>query len=143
MSERHQLLAASFVFLERDGKVLFLRKLYGFVKGLFDIPAGHLEAGETFKQAACREALEEVGVTIDPNDLELIHAMEYPDHKYFYVFFRTKKWQGEPRNMEPEKHADLCWSIPSEQPDPVRHVVAAWKRAQEGERWSVWHNDPV
>lgn len=50
------------IVCEKDGKLLMVEekdKLNG--KQVINQPAGHVEAGETFKQAALREALEETG----------------------------------------------------------------------------------
>ncbi len=38
--------------------------------------AGHIDAGETPKQAAIREAQEEIGITISENDLQLIGVFQ-------------------------------------------------------------------
>ena len=64
---RHQLSAAVFVVLARGGAVCLMRRVAtGWMDGLLSLPAGALEAGETLRAAAAREAAEEVGVTIDP-----------------------------------------------------------------------------
>lgn len=48
----------------RDGKVLMIRKGRGPYKGLFDLPGGKMEPGETFEQALHRELCEEIGVNV-------------------------------------------------------------------------------
>lgn len=130
------------MFLERDdGKVLLLRRLHEWRYRKFDVPSGHVELGETFLQAACREVNEETGVTVDPSDTELIHALEYPKGAYFYVFFLARRWIGEAAIMEPKSHSELVWASPEEWPDPVDYTQAAWQRAKQGLRWSVWEGE--
>ncbi len=136
---RYQFPIGVFTFLEReDGKILLLRRLHPWKQGMCDAPSGHVERDETFLQAACREVNEEAGVTVDPSDMELIHAMEYPKGEYFYVFFRAKRWTGEPEIMEPKSHSELIWASPEAWPDPVDYTQAAWQSAKQGLRWSVW-----
>lgn len=48
----------------RDGKVLLVRRGIAPSRGLWAIPGGAIELGETLQQAAEREILEETGVTI-------------------------------------------------------------------------------
>ncbi|MBA8882055.1 NUDIX domain-containing protein [Phyllobacterium myrsinacearum] len=51
------------------------RKGTGWMDGLFSIPAGGLEADEIIGAAAIREACEEVGVQIEPVDLQYVHTL--------------------------------------------------------------------
>lgn len=47
----------------RDGAVLLVRRRNEPDAGLWGYPGGHLEWGESLEEAACRELLEETGVT--------------------------------------------------------------------------------
>ncbi|MGI8312884.1 NUDIX domain-containing protein [Saccharopolyspora hattusasensis] len=66
--------------------------------------------GEDVLHAAGREAAEEVGVLIDPADLEHVHTVHVagsgPDSR-IGLFFTARQWIGEPTNREPDK----CWSL--------------------------------
>ncbi len=46
----------------RDGKILLASRTAEPAKGLFSLPGGRVERGETLQDAALRELLEEVGV---------------------------------------------------------------------------------
>ena len=48
----------------RDGKVLLIRRGVAPGRGLWAVPGGSLELGETLQQGAEREILEETGITI-------------------------------------------------------------------------------
>src|SRR3954469_25139220 len=50
----------------RDGHVLVARRAKGASTGLYTLPGGVVEAGETLHQAVVREIAEETGVTIEP-----------------------------------------------------------------------------
>lgn len=50
----------------RDGKVLVVRRALAPARGLYTLPGGVVEAGETLLQAAAREVREETGLAIEP-----------------------------------------------------------------------------
>lgn len=43
--------------------------------GGLDIPGGQVDTGEDYKTAAIREAYEEAGLELDPNQLELFYSV--------------------------------------------------------------------
>jgi 8-oxo-dGTP diphosphatase len=73
----------------RDGKVLIVRRGTEPLKGQWSIPGGLLELGETLRQGAAREALEETGLTVEPGEvLEVLdRIITDPDGRtrYHYV----------------------------------------------------------
>lgn len=54
---------AASVAVMRGQEVLLVRRGRGSGAGLWAFPGGKVEAGETLEQTACRELLEETGVT--------------------------------------------------------------------------------
>src|SRR5438105_4919222 len=50
----------------RDGHVLVARRARGASTGVFTLPGGVVEAGETLHQAIVREVMEETGIAIEP-----------------------------------------------------------------------------
>lgn len=110
--ERFKIIPAAYLILIKDNKILLSRRYNtGYRDGEYSFPAGHLNGNETFKQAMVREAKEEIGVILAAADLELVHTMNrrIPDNERIDLFFTAKKWQGEPKIMEPEKCDDLNW----------------------------------
>ncbi|MFH1180816.1 MAG: NUDIX domain-containing protein [bacterium] len=110
--ERFKIIPSVYLILIRDNKILLSRRYNtGYFDGFYSLPAGHLNGNETFKQGMARETKEEIGVILEPADLELVHAMDrmIPDDERADFFFTVKKWQGEPKNIEPEKCDDLSW----------------------------------
>lgn len=53
------------VFIEENGKILLVQEKQPQVYGLWNIPAGHVDKGETFEEAAKREGEEESGYKIE------------------------------------------------------------------------------
>jgi len=110
--ERFKIIPSVYLVLIKDNKILLSRRYNtGYFDNSYSFPAGHLEGEETLKQAMVREAEEEIGIVLDSGDLELSHAMNrrIPNNERVDFFFTTKKWQGEPKIMEPEKCDDLSW----------------------------------
>ena len=138
---RFRVVPAAYVFLLRgagaDAEVLLqLRQGTGYRDGHWAAAAaGHVEADESVHAAACREAAEEVGVKIDPADLEPLttmhrtHANHDPVDERVDFFFGCHRWAGEPRLLEAAKAAGLDWFALSALPDPVvpheRYVLDA------------------
>lgn len=53
----------------RTGRFLVVRRAAPPAQGLFTLPGGGVEVGETLKQAVVRELREETGLTVEPIDL--------------------------------------------------------------------------
>jgi 8-oxo-dGTP pyrophosphatase MutT (NUDIX family) len=128
--DRYKLSAAVFIVLLRHGKVFMIRrKATGWMDGLFSIAAGGLEAGETIREAARREASEELGIELSPDDLIYAHTLHArtSDGDWIGHFVTAIKWDGEPHAAEPEKH-DCCgwhplYNLPSTTIPYVRQAL--------------------
>src|SRR5947207_1588089 len=77
---------------------------------------------------AWREALEEAGLIIQPEDLVLCHVMhrKAQDNRVGF-FFKAERWTGEPRNLEPGKCSELSWfhvdSLPANLIPYIRQAI--------------------
>lgn len=87
--------------------------------------AGHVEAGESLFAAAVREADEELGVTVAPEDLiplTVVHRRHEDDaaiNQRIDVFFAVDRWVGHPTTQEAEKSSGLDWFDLEDLPRPV------------------------
>jgi 8-oxo-dGTP diphosphatase len=116
--------AGAHLFLMRDNKVFMIRRANTMYRdGEYSVPAGHINEGETVTEAVVREACEESGVTLKPEDLSFVHVLHHiqpiPSQKSrMQFFFRADMFEGEPKNTEPEKcdHAD--WFSLDDLPKP-------------------------
>ncbi len=70
-------------------KVLLCRRAIEPRYGLWTLPAGFLENGETTLQGAVRETLEEAGATVQPEDCTLYTLFNLPCINQVYFFFLT------------------------------------------------------
>lgn len=89
------------------------RKDTGYEDGNYGFVSGHVEQGETYKNAIIREAKEEAGVNLRPEDLRFVYFMHRKDkgmdNERADVFFVAERWEGEITNVEPHKCDDLNW----------------------------------
>ncbi|HPL29850.1 MAG TPA: NUDIX domain-containing protein, partial [Anaerolineae bacterium] len=60
-----QLKVGAGVLIERDGCLLLLRRAHPPFAGRWNLPAGYVEANESPRQAAVREAHEETGIEVE------------------------------------------------------------------------------
>lgn len=73
MRNRQKLSAAIAVW--HDGKLLVVR--HSYLDGQ-SLPGGRMRRGETAFEAAKRELKEEVGITLDPREAQLMYAVKKP-----------------------------------------------------------------
>ncbi len=138
---------ASFVLLENeDGKIAFvLRTNTAWMNGHYGLPSGKVEKGESFTQAALREAKEEAGVTVALKDLHQIHVMhrheiEDPDNDWIDMFFQASMWSGKAHNAEPDKHGELVWFELDDLPENVVPAVRyALEQIEDGKSYSEYN----
>jgi len=139
---RHKLTGdVHLLLLNPEGLILFGRRHNtGFEDGAWHVPAGHLEASESVVQALIREAKEEVGVTIAPEDVEFVHIMHSSSSGGRAAFFFTvRQWDGTPENREPEKCSELAWFALDALPDHmIGYCRVALDHVAAGERFSVY-----
>jgi diadenosine tetraphosphate (Ap4A) HIT family hydrolase/8-oxo-dGTP pyrophosphatase MutT (NUDIX family) len=131
-TERFKLKAAVYVLLRRGEEVLLLqRKNTGYQDGNYGLPAGHMDGEELATSAAARELEEEIGITIDPGDLRLVHTTHRLESgvssERLELFFELDQWKGDPENMEPEKCDNIAWypvtQLPPNTIPLVRRVI--------------------
>ena len=109
--ERYQLVSAIFILLIKDGKIfLSKRKNTGWADGKYSIVGGHMDGGETARQAAVREAWEETGVEVIEKDLQFFNVAHIVTNtERVHISFLANKWEGEAVNNEPEKAESAGW----------------------------------
>ncbi|MBV0931772.1 NUDIX hydrolase [Marinobacterium weihaiense] len=72
--------------IEQDGRFLLVEEMAGG-RAVINQPAGHLEEGESFVAAACRETLEETGWHVEPEALLGLYTYRAPSNGVTYHRF--------------------------------------------------------
>ena len=141
--KRHTIRAAVFVFLLKEGKTFLLRRQNtGWADGMLTVPSGHVEEGETIREAAAKEAREEAGVIIAQKDLEFMHV-HYIHDVYVNFYFKTTVWEGEPYCAEPELCSEVVWtSLDALPADTIYQVRNVLQETLKKNWFSEIENDP-
>ena len=88
----------------RDGKVLLARHTYGAGKGMFIIPGGYVDFGETPEETLVREYQEETGITVKAGKLL---GMRF-SAKDWYAVFEEIYIEGEARS-DGDENDQVVW----------------------------------
>jgi 8-oxo-dGTP diphosphatase len=86
----------------RDGRILVVRRARAPAHGLYTLPGGVVEVGETLVEAVAREVLEETGMTVEPVALAGFREAVARDaqdrvERHFVILCFAARWQaGEP-----------------------------------------------
>lgn len=122
------------VLIERDGCVLLMRrKGTGFFDGLYSLPGGHVEPGESMRETAVRELAEELGVEVDFAGLSVLGVVHrLSDTNRIEFVLRAASCSGEPRIAEPDKCDDLLWAPRDALPQSLVPYIQSVLAAGEG-----------
>ena len=102
----------------RDGKILVVRRARAPAHGLYTLPGGVVEVGETLMEAVAREVREETGMTVEPVALAGFREAVARDgqdrvERHFVILCFAARWQaGEP--VLNEELDEARWIDPAE-----------------------------
>ena len=102
----------------RDGRVLIVRRARSPALGVYTLPGGVVEAGETLTEAVVREVREETGLAIAPVGLAghreaILRDAENRVERHFVILAFAARWiSGEP--VLNEELGEWKWMRPVE-----------------------------
>jgi 8-oxo-dGTP diphosphatase len=125
----------------RDGRILVVRRARAPAQGVFTLPGGVVELGETLAEAVVREVAEETGLVITPVVLAGLREAVVRDgddrvERHFVILcFAARCETGEP--VLNDELSEARWIDPAElptlttTPGLAEIVAAAFERLQE------------
>jgi len=132
----HEIVTAALV---RGGRVLLVHRSPNrhAYPDVWDLPGGHIEAGETELAALAREMHEELSVRIATGSATHLCRLQVGrgEESVRFSAWLVGEWEGTPANVAPDEHDEIRWFRPEELP-PLAHelVGAAVVEAMRGAR---------
>jgi 8-oxo-dGTP pyrophosphatase MutT (NUDIX family) len=115
--------------LVRGGRVLLVhrrpdKRAY---PGVWDLPGGLMEPGESELGALARELREELGVRISAASTSFLcrATVEPAGEPAVLSAWIVRDWHGTPANVAPEEHDGIGWFGVEELPPPVHEEMRA------------------
>jgi ADP-ribose pyrophosphatase YjhB (NUDIX family) len=127
-----------------DGRILLVRRLKDPEAGCWGLPGGKVDLYEETPAAAVREIAEELGVVIRAERLLCVADHIDPEAGLHWVcpIYLAETFEGEPRLMEPDKHAAIGWFALEALPGPLTTVTVAAVRALKGDKGAGSFRNP-
>ncbi|MCH2082670.1 MAG: NUDIX hydrolase [Saprospiraceae bacterium] len=131
MSETTVVLKARLI-LYHFGQILLLQqtKPNG---GNYTLVGGTIESQEFARESLVRETLEEAGIKVKANDLEMVHVLHKrskSEHRVVF-YFVTNQWKGDIKALESHKFKAAKWfsidKLPKQLTGTVQHVLKEYK----------------
>jgi 8-oxo-dGTP diphosphatase len=102
----------------RGDKVLIVRRAHPPAQGVYTLPGGGVEAGETLHEAVMREVQEETGLAIEPGALAGHREVIVRDEtgkvsRHFVIMAFAARWLGGEPVLN-EELAEFHWLAPAD-----------------------------
>ncbi len=125
------------LIVNEEGKVLLARSHKWF--GKLTLPGGHIEVGETMRDALRREVKEEVGLDVEVEQLitvqEAIFTEEFWKRKHFIFFDFLCRSKGQQVRLDHDELQDYVWAFPGQ---ALNMDLDSFTRKTVGEHLSPW-----
>ena len=102
------------LIVNKEGRILLTKSHKWFDK--YTLPGGHIEVGETMKEAAAREVKEEVGLDVEVAEMllmqEAIFAEEFWKRRHFIFFDFLCKSKDQQVKLDGRELQEYVWEYP-------------------------------
>jgi ADP-ribose pyrophosphatase len=139
---QHPIVGVGAIIIQ-DGRVLLIKRGKAPLLGEWSIPGGMLELGETLRQGAEREALEETGLVVRATELLGVFDRIVPDETkrtlYHYVLIDFLCQKVSDNVLAAGDAADACWftSEEIEKLDLPRDTIEVLRMGIAGGKWEL------
>jgi 8-oxo-dGTP diphosphatase len=107
--------------IEREGRVLLMRRVGAHGAGTWSTPGGHLDYGETPDQCAIREVIEETGLRVHRAVFRGITNDVFDERglHYITIWMQVEIESGEATLAAPDEAAEIGWFAWDALPQPL------------------------
>jgi nucleoside triphosphatase len=102
------------LIVNKEGKILLAKSHKWFDK--YTLPGGHIEVGETMKEAVAREVKEEVGLDVEVVEFllmqEAVFAEEFWKKKHFIFFDFLCRSRNQQVKLDGRELQEYVWEYP-------------------------------
>lgn len=107
-------------------EVLLVKSSRGFTTGMWNVPGGFVEYGETPEVAAAREAKEETGLDVTVGELIGVYMerFESPYFMYGFIYDATLRDESQPLAPDPTEIAETQWMTAEQAIQSTRNPFA-------------------
>jgi nucleoside triphosphatase len=102
------------LIVNTEGKILLTKSHKWFDK--YTLPGGHIEIGETMREAVAREAKEETGLSVEVADMLLVQEAIFTDEfwkkKHFIFFDFLCKSKDQQVKLDGRELQEYIWDYP-------------------------------
>ena len=124
------------MLIQNEEVFLLRRQKTGVMDGWYGLPGGHMEYGETVKEAAIRECVEEAGVEINTIILRDIYSYRFEQEQGLNFVFFSEDWVGMAINAEPVVFDDARYfplrELPGKTIGWVRASISSVRSGRKG-----------
>ncbi|PUB27652.1 8-oxo-dGTP diphosphatase [Promicromonospora sp. AC04] len=110
VTEEKPAIAAAIIV--QDGKLLLVQRRASERALSWQFPAGAVEAGETFEEAAVRETAEEAGLTVEA--MKMLGERVHPKTRRLMGYVACEVKSGMAYVADSEELSDLAWATPDQ-----------------------------
>ncbi len=139
--ERPLVWVVAAALINQDGKMLIAQRPEGKpLPGVWELPGGKMELGESPERALVRELHEELGIVVKEDDLEplLFASHRYDTFHMIMPIYLCQTWEGEAHGAEGQNVTWATYEDLADFPLPSADITLAHKLADILKIWGVW-----
>ena len=114
--------AIAAAIIVQDGKLLLVQRRVSEGSLSWQFPAGAVEAGETFEEAAVRETVEEAGLTVEA--VKMLGERVHPNTGRLMGYVACEVVRGDAYVADADELAAIAWATPDQFSDYVPYGFA-------------------